>query len=186
MLRFISAWLFVFLLVGCQPAAQSATPAASPSAPATQSSTLHTLTIYGYNYTNRYIDQFDVNGQGGGNMDVSSATSSGGGGVCCMGWRDGTKLPLTFNVRWVAGGCTFLSPPNQFGERYRATKHFFKEQAVVFSGPVPTEPGYLEVHIYPDARVEIAITATRSEPRLKLDPARSVNPYPEKCKATEK
>lgn len=103
-----------------------------------------------------------------------------------MGWRDGTKLPQTLTVRWVAGGCTFLSPPNQFGERYRATKHFFKEQAVVFNGPIPAEPGYLELHIYPDEHVEIAITAAPSEPRLKLEPARSVNPYPEKCKATEK
>ena len=62
-------------------------------------------------------------------------------------------------------------------------RHFFKEKDVIFNGPVPGDPGYLEVHFYPDEHIEIAITAVSSDPRLKLDPARAVDPYAEKCKA---
>jgi hypothetical protein len=40
------------------------------------------LEINGFNYTDLYIDSFEVNGQGGGNLFVSSPTSGGGGGVC--------------------------------------------------------------------------------------------------------
>lgn len=39
------------------------------------------LTIEGYNYTDDYIDQFTVNGQGGGNLYLSTPTSGGGGGL---------------------------------------------------------------------------------------------------------
>lgn len=185
MTRLLMSLALLWLLLGCQPAAQSATPAASSSTPATQSSTLHTLTIYGYNYTNRYIDQFYVSGEGGGNMDVSTPSAGGSKRTCCMGWRDGTKLPLTLTVRWVAGGC-MRTVTNSVGESRDVPRHIFKEESATLRGPLPAEPGYLEVHIYPDEHVEIAITATPSEPRLKLDPARAVDPYPEKCKATEK
>jgi hypothetical protein len=60
-------------------------------------------------------------------------------------------------------------------------RHFFKEQDVVFKGPVPKNPSYLEVHIYPDEHVEIALTENTSLPRLKLDKSRAVDPYPNRC-----
>jgi len=140
----------------------------------------HALAIAGYNYTNRYIDSFEVNGQGGGNLDVSTPTSAGGG-VCCVVWRDGTKLPKKVRIRWVSGGCTFLSPPNKFGERYPTVRHSYSEIDAVLHGPIPAEPGYFEVHFYPDGHVEVAITELPSEPRLKLDRAREVEAYPETC-----
>ncbi len=149
--------------------------AASAAAPSANK--LHTLTIYGYNYTNRYIDQFSVNGQGGSNLYLSTPTSSGGGGTCCIGWRDGRQLPIKVRVRWVADYC-LAEAKNRYGESFTAVQHTFKEKEVEFNGPVPADPGYFEVHFYPDERVEVAITAMPSTPRLKLDPDRALPERP--------
>ena len=132
----------------------------------------HALTILGYNYTNRYIDQFSVDGAGGGNMSVSTPTSSGGGGTCCAVWVDGTPLPVTMRVRWVADYCIeFLT--NEYGEKRPSARAIFAERDVEFNGPVPAAPHNLEVHFYPDGHIELAITDYLfSEPRLKLDPSR--------------
>ena len=108
-------------LAACQPA-RSGGKAATTPAPSRES---HTLTILGYNYTNRYIDQFSVNGAGGGNMSVSTPTSSGGGGTCCAVWVDGTPLPVTMHVRWVADSC-FVAVTSKYGEKHEAVRHIFK------------------------------------------------------------
>jgi Protein of unknown function (DUF3304) len=185
MRRLMSLFFVSALLAGCQPKAiDSSSSESAPAAMTAQakSTKSHTLTIYGYNYTNRHIAEFEVAGQGGGDLDVSGPGSSGGGGVCCIGWRDGTRLPQTLRVRWEVGGC-LQTVTNSLGESREMARHFFKEKDVSLNGPVPADPGYLEVHFYPDEHIEIAITTLTSEPRLKLDPARAVNPYPEKCKA---
>ena len=156
-------------LAACQPARSGGKAATTPP-PSIES---HTLTILGYNYTNRYIDQFSVNGAGGGNMSVSTPTSSGGGGTCCAVWVDGTPLPVTMHVRWVADYCIDILT-SRYGEKHRVPQSFFKEADVVFNGPVPSDPHNLEVHFYPDGHIELAITSMASEPRLKLDPQREI------------
>ena len=176
-------------LVGCE---EHSSPSANQTAeaPTVQKASTagagksRALTIYGYNYTNRYIDQFYVDGQGGGNLDVSGPGSGGGGSVCCIGWRDGTRLPQTVHIRWVAGGCLH-TVVNSSGESREAVRHVFREKDVILSGPVPADPGYFEVHFYPDEHIEVAITTLPSHPRLQLDPARSADPSPEKCKGEE-
>ncbi|WP_409033040.1 DUF3304 domain-containing protein [Janthinobacterium sp. CG_23.3] len=64
------------------------------------------LTITGYNYTNRYIDDFYVGSSGGGNLYVSSSNGGGGSSVCCASYVIGATLwkPI---VRWQVGGCTY-------------------------------------------------------------------------------
>lgn len=139
--------------------------AAAPKAGAAGAGKSLPLAIYGYNYTNRHIDQFYVDGQGGDNLDVSGPGSGGGGSVCCIAWRDGMHSPQKVHVRWVAGGCLH-TVTNSSGESREAGRHVFKKKDVIFSGPVPPDPGYFEVHFYPDEHIEVAITTLPSDPRL--------------------
>jgi uncharacterized protein DUF3304 len=108
------------------------------------------LEINGFNYTDLYIDSFEVNSQGGGNLFVSSPTSGGGGGVCCVSFRPGTKLPVQLTIKWT-----------------RDRKRWCEKEALL-SGPVPANPRHLGVHFFPDGHIEAEITEDYAEPKLKL------------------
>lgn len=126
------------------------------------------LAIIGYNYTPRYIDQFSVNGAGGGNIYPSSPTSGGGGGVCCA-----TFLPdlpnMKMKVRWQSDACRYISYVSEKGEQTWSHYLFFKEQEVTPVVLAKGEPAFMEIHIYADNHVEAFVTREMSEPRLKLD-----------------
>lgn len=92
----------VALLVGLQACAQTPKSMASKSAPLGEPVG---LLIEGYNYTDDYISSFTVNGQGGGNLFVSSPTAGGGKSVCCVSYTPGTLLPMKVKVRWVTDYC---------------------------------------------------------------------------------
>jgi hypothetical protein len=130
------------------------------------------LTITSYNYTNRYIDQFFVNGAGGGNVFVSTESSGGGKGTCCVMYTPGTPPPKTVRVRWQASGCTYYGVDSG-GERYSRGHSFFKEVDAPVNPNAPAHPVNFEVHFYPDGHVEAAITDHISEPRLKLPGTRA-------------
>jgi len=125
------------------------------------------LTIYGYNYTNRYIDQFYVDGNAGSNLGVSTPTAGGSKSVCCFSYTPGTPAPKTVTVKWVASGCTY-KVKGTYGEIFHDIYHFFKTLEVPVNPQVPANPGYFEVHFYPDGHVEAAITEHSSPPRLVL------------------
>ena len=137
------------------------------------------LGITGYNYTDRTIGSFSVNGAGGDILRVSSPTSGGSGTACCIVWHDGTKLPVMLRVEWVAESC-LRRVTNRFGESRDALSNTYRETMVEFNGPVPDVPAYLEVHFYPDGRIAVEITDRDTEPRLKLD--RSREREPGRCK----
>jgi len=67
-------FLTVLLVVGLAGCSRDTTAQATPKSPTALAETgaahvppkSHSLTIYGYNYTDRYIDDYRVNGQGGG------------------------------------------------------------------------------------------------------------------------
>jgi len=109
------------------------------------------LEINGFNYTDLYIDSFEVNGQGGGNLFVSSPTSGGGGGVCCVSFMPGSKLPIRLNIKWTRDG-----------------KRWCEKEALV-TGTVPANPRHLGVHFFPDGRIEAEITEHYAEPKLRLE-----------------
>lgn len=109
------------------------------------------LTLYGLNYTDLYIDSFSVSGIGGANISVSSPTSGGGGGVCCMPWYPGAELPIPIKVTWT-----------------RDNKRWC-EKEVMITGPVPEKPENFEVHFYPDGHIEIGLTEGFPVPRLRLE-----------------
>jgi len=160
----VSVTLMLVCLCGCN--------AAQPEDSKPNGSKHHMLTIYGYNYTNRYIDQFYVNGQGGSNMDLSTPTAGGGKGTCCVDWTDEVPLPQKVTVRWVVSAC-MQKVTNSNGRTREVPVHTFKEQEVELNSPVPKDPEYFEVHFYLDDHIEVAISATPSKPRLKLDPSRA-------------
>lgn len=66
-----------------------------------------TLDLIGYNYTDRHISDYDVDGQGGGDVRLSSPTSGGGGIVCCVRLATGEEDPIIVRVRWQVDGCTY-------------------------------------------------------------------------------
>lgn len=125
------------------------------------------LTIEGYNYTDRYIASFTVNGQGGGNLAVSSPTSGGGGGACCVSWTPGSALPRKVLIRWVGAYCKDRRT-NSAGETRDWTEPIWREAEVMLHGPVPAKPTTFEVHFYNGGKVEVAITERPSPPRLQL------------------
>jgi hypothetical protein len=60
-------WLYVALCAWLAACNYSSDPAAEALKPNPKRAS---LTIYGYNYTDLYIDSFSVNGNGGGNLEV--------------------------------------------------------------------------------------------------------------------
>lgn len=147
-------------LFACSPAAtgdevaqsSSAIPAAPRAEHApTERPTTYSVVAYGYNYTDTYIDSFEVDGAGGGNLAVSTLTAGGGGHTCCAIVTSGLPPGTPFIVKWTR-------------DRKR-----WCEQEVLLTKPVPPEPRYLEVHFYPDGKIEIEATRRASPPRLKLE-----------------
>lgn len=142
------------------------------------------LTLYGYNYTNTYIDSYSVNGQGGGNLYISGPGSGGGGSVCCVTYTAGYINKVT--VRWQVGGCMFDEGRDKKGKMAQQIYHFYKEAEVTVEPKVPDDPHYFEVHIYPDEHVEAIITETTSMPRLDLKEDREINSNYQRCPNGEK
>jgi hypothetical protein len=137
------------------------------------------LALEGYNYTNRYIDSFTVDGHGGGNVYLSSSTSGGGGTVCCVPYWPGTKANVV-TVRWQSGACLYHKRSSTSDEIYERLHTFYTEQkvAVVENNKAPSK--YMEVHFYPDGTVQAAVTASASPPRLLLSKDRKDNSkYPQ-------
>jgi hypothetical protein len=139
-------------LVACTPPSPSApsgskegsSQAASPA----PSSEPVALEINGFNYTDLYIDSFEVNGQGGGNLFVSTPDSGGGKGVCCASWRPDSKAPVKVTIKWT-----------------RDQKRWC-EQDVSLTGPVPSHPRHLGVHFFPDGHIEAELA--EDYPALKF------------------
>lgn len=137
------------------------------------------LTLAGYNYTNRYIDQFDVDGQGGGNLFVSEGLNGGGKSTCCVSYRTGAGA-WKAKIRWQSGACTYnqrISGGQKFSDIYS----FFKEIEVQVNPDIPDFPHYFEVHIYPDGHAEAAITEHESRARLVLSKEREDNSAFPRC-----
>jgi hypothetical protein len=155
------ATLLCLLCIACSDGKSHAQPA--PPAPQAAASEIpvqrdkhgmpisYSVVAYGYNYTDNYIDSFEVDGAGGGNLEVSIPTAGGGKHTCCALVTSGLPLGTEFTIKWTR-------------DRRR-----WCEQTVKLTQPIPIEPRYMEVHFYPDGHVEIEATQKASAPRLKLE-----------------
>ena len=118
------------------------------------------LSITGYNYTNRYIDRFSVNGQGGGNVLLSEDDAGGGKTSCCIVLRSDQELPVKVYVEWT------------YGERWNHIKGIKLQDAKSYSaevfleGPTPKDPTIFAVHFYPDNSVQVEVAADYPKPRI--------------------
>lgn len=131
------------------------------------------LGLTGYNYTNQYIKSFSVDGQGGGNVNVSSPNGGGGGTACCIGWNVGANLQ-TATVRWEVNSCHYDERKGSDGRLFSDIFYYFKEMEVPVDSSNARNPAFMEVHFYPDGRVEAVVTGESSPPRLKLSADREV------------
>jgi len=111
------------------------------------------LDIVGYNYTDKYIESFSVNGYAGGDVSVSSFTAGGGSAMCCFPFFSKVTFPYEVDVEW---GSTDRDGPTQ-------------KKKILIPKPRVSNPKMLEIHFYQDGRIEGEFTEWYSEPRLKLD-----------------
>lgn len=162
------------LLVGLQACAQTPSSTASKSPPLGEPIG---LLIQGYNYTDDYIDSFTVNGQGGGNVFVSSPTSGGGKSVCCVSYTPGTRLPMKVKVKWVADYCLRQREnPYPYGQRTYVDKvPIWREAEAIVDDRSDGRPYAIEIHIYPDHHVEGSVTRGHSRPRVILQRTESLD-----------
>lgn len=115
------------------------------------------LGITGYNYTNRYIDSFSVNGQGGTNL---RAQTNGSGEACCIVLRADQELPVKVYVEWTYG----IEGDLQTGQVFRQPET--RQAEVDLTGPIPKDPAIFVVHFYPDNTVQVEVAADYPQPRI--------------------
>ncbi|PAS94129.1 MAG: hypothetical protein CGU28_14280 [Candidatus Dactylopiibacterium carminicum] len=133
----------------CSPAPPPPQPApstkrSSPSAPTTSPSMATTTPI-------RRSEVLRSMAQEGGNISVSTPTAGGSKSTCCASLYTPLPPDNSVHIKWTRDSKTWC------------------EAKVPFSGPVPANPEYMEVHFYRDGHIEVAVTETSSPPRLKLE-----------------
>jgi len=137
---------------GCGPRSVVAAPSSEPrSVAGNEPARSYKLTLSGYNYTDTEIGSFEVNGQGGGNLEVSIPTAGGGKSTCCVSVHATSQTPLPVMIKWSRDGDTWC------------------EQSVQLTSSLPARPEYFEVHFYRDGHIEVAVTEQVSPPRLRLE-----------------
>ena len=112
------------------------------------------VTLVGYNYTERPIYTFSVNGGGGSNIFV------GGGGAkmsCCTEITVGQPV----EIKWVYSATEKQYLAGLRKENYSTT--------VIVPPPTVPEAEYLEVHFYPDHRVELALVKFPGDRRIPYE-----------------
>ena len=108
------------------------------------------VTLVGYNYTERPIYTFSVNGGGGSNIFV------GGGGAsfsCCTDITVGQPV----EIKWL-----YDTTEKQYLAGLREEK---RSTTVIVPPPTVPEAEYLEVHFYPDHHVELALVKSPGDAR---------------------
>jgi len=144
------------------------------------------LGLIGYNYTDRTIASYQVNGAGGGDISLSSPTSGGSGTTCCVQYEKARKIPVRAVVRWQEGGCFYHVKSQASNYISRQTRYYYKEKEVQVDLMHNGNPGYVETHFYPSGDIKVAITDEISLPRVKLDGRRPEKSNFERCKNGQK
>jgi hypothetical protein len=140
------------------------------------------LGLVGYNYTDRYISEYSIDGAGGGDIIMSSATSGGSGVSCCVKLSRTYLGQIRVTVRWQVDGCVYLIKDDRTGAADKV-RHFYYREVEVNVGRVPGQnPKYIESHFYPDGSVYVLLTEHSSKPLLDLNDKRPDKSYFPRCK----
>lgn len=131
------------------------------------------LGLVGYNYTDRYISEYSVEGASGGYVRLSSDTGGGSGTTCCIKIRRGHRERMTVKVRWQVDGCTYMIKNDRTGQADKARYLYYKEAEVEVLRRDSGNPEYIETHFYPDGSVKVQLTEDMSYPVLLLDRKRT-------------
>jgi hypothetical protein len=129
-------------------------PSRTPTAASTLSDKPVGLAIHGFNYTDRVIESFSIDFQGGGNIAVSSPTSGGGKTTCCMRWYPGNQLSRPVKIEWM---------------RYRDDKQRWCKKTVMLKSPFPNNPTDVGVHFMPNGDIEVELAEGFPELKLHLE-----------------
>jgi hypothetical protein len=144
------------------------------------------LGLLGYNYTDRHISDYSVNGGGGGNISMSSPTSGGSGVSCCVRFSKSYTGPIQVKVRWQVDGCVYLIKDDRTGKADKVRHYYYKETEVDVQR-VPGEiPKYIETHFYADGTVRVRLAEHGSAPLLALNEKRPDKSHFPKCKDDKK
>lgn len=119
-------------------------------------------------YTSQHIEDYQVNGESGGIVRISSPTSGGSGSVCCISLPLGKYETILVEVRWQVGGCVFTEKNPINGNSVRNVHYYYKHAELTLPNPHLTDPKRLETHFYPDGSVQVMITDEMTLPRLSL------------------
>lgn len=144
------------------------------------------LGLVGYNYTDRHISNYSVNGVDGGDVIMSSPTSGGSGISCCLRLSNNQRGLMRVKVRWQVDGCIYLIRDNSTGEADKIRHYYYKEVETDVQPPVGVLSRYVETHFYPDGSVQVLLTKNMSSPRLVLDERRPDKSSFPRCKDDEK
>ena len=110
------------------------------------------FTLVGYNYTERPIYSFSVDGVGGGNA-FAGFRSGGGGFVCCTEITVGKPV----EIKWL-----YDTTEKQYLAGLREEN---RSTTVIVPPPTVPEAEYLEVHFFPDHHVELYLVKFPSHGR---------------------
>ena len=110
------------------------------------------FTLVGYNYTERPIYSFSVDGVGGGNA-FAGFRSGGGGFVCCADITVGKPVV----IKWL-----YDTTEKQYLAGLREEN---RRTTVIVPPPTVPEAEYLEVHFFPDHHVELYLVKFPSHGR---------------------
>nr|WP_241023839.1 DUF3304 domain-containing protein [Burkholderia sp. Ac-20365] len=123
--------------------------------------------MVGYDYTDRALLDFSVNGISGGNVFLSTKTSGGGKYACCILLDRSAHFPLDIEVGYMREALV-ASPSDRILEPADTRRLIARVQ---LRGPIPERPAFLEVHFFPDGHIDASLSGEEgpSPPRLKLD-----------------
>lgn len=145
-----------------------------------------TLDLIGYNYTNHHIEDYNIDGQNGGIVRVSSPTSGGSGSVCCISLYSDESGVLFVRVRWQTDGCSYFEVDPMNGNREELHHYTYREKYVKVARSIGVRANHLETHFFPDGSVQVHITEDMSLPRFRLSEDRAESLKFPPCKNGEK